>query len=442
MKRMRSGLVYCGVLVALLVSQEPSYGGGGSSAAKRNFVVRIKNTSTGAIGGATSAPLVSIDTVEVGDANNDPIVVDGLPRGSVSGAYRMGTFEVTISQYTIFLNAVATRLDAANGAIVESLYDARMTSDANVAGISRNGQGTASAPYVYSTVGDSKKPIAYVTWFNAARFANWMHNGATKDADTENGAYTLNLATSGTITKNPAATWWIPSENEWFKAAYFKGGAAAAGYWKFPTQSDSFPANDSGSGTNQANFQRLGVYAVTQSAALDNAENYLTAVGTFINNPSAYGTFDQGGNVDEWTDTVISTGFGDSRITRGGAWSSGGLNNDVSPVSTALPSDRVNKLGFRLARAAINGGAASGLTGDFDVGIGVSSALLTRVNAGAVTQFAVRSGTFTVVAQDSVDPTRRVSKEFSTGNNRRTFITVTNASGQITISQASDGTSF
>lgn len=441
MKRIILSVCCLCLTVGLLSLPLSSHAGGGGSS-KQFSVVRIKNIATGPVGGARGAPLVTIETIEVGDANNSPITVNGVPLGSISSEFRIATFEVTIAQYAAFLNAIATRTDTANGSIVDSLYDSRMASDTNVAGISRSGQGIATAPYVYTTIGDTLKPIAYVTWFNAARFANWMHNGSNESADTESGAYTLSLATSGTITRNPGATWWIPSENEWFKAAYYKAGGTDAGYWRYPTQSNDFPNNNDSSGTNQANFRRLGVYSITQSSTLDSSENYLTAAGTFTNSPSAYGTFDQGGNVDEWTDTVVSTSFGEARVTRGGGWNSGGLNNDVAPVSTALPGSRVEKLGFRLARTAAGDNQGSSLTGDFDVAIGPNTTALRRVNLGEIVQFSVRPGAFTVIAQDSADPSTRVSKEFSTGRNRTSLLTITNVGGQIAISPAPAGTSF
>ena len=85
--------------------------------------------------------------------------------------------------------------------------------------------------------GSGNKPITFVSWFDAARFCNWLHNGqpsgAQNAATTEDGAYTLNGATSGVaISKNATAKVWIPSENEWYKAAYYdptKGGPAATG---------------------------------------------------------------------------------------------------------------------------------------------------------------------------------------------------------------------
>jgi hypothetical protein len=324
---------------------------------------------------------------------------------------------------------------------VESLYDPRMASDAAIAGISRSGDGSAGSPFSYTPIGDPAKPIAYVTWFNAARFANWIHNGATQSADTETGAYTLNGALSGIIAKNPSAIWWIPSEDEWFKAAYYKGGGTTAGYWRYPTQSDDFPGNSSSTNANNANFLRLTLFSITQSATLDSAQNYLSAVNTFANSPSAYGTFDQGGNLDEWTDGTRTSTFGVTRVTRGGAWNSGGLNNDATPSSTALPSDRSNKIGFRLARSAAGNPNASA-SGTFLVKAGAAESALRPLAPQAITQFAVRPGSFIVEAQDASNPSLRAAKEFSTASNRSSRITVNAAGGTITIQEAPAGETF
>ena len=277
-------------------------------------------------------PLLTIDTVTVGDAGN---AADTTTYGAVADVFAIGKYEVTIGQYTSFLNAVAAT-------DTYSLYNASMATDLNIAGITRAG---SSGSFSYSVIGSGSRPISYVSWFDAARFANWMNNGATVGASTETGAYTLNGATSGVnFTKNAGATWWIPSEDEWYKAAYYKGGGTNAGYWVYPTQSDSAPGNTIGGAANQANYYD-GDYAVTQSS-YSSSQNYLTDAGAFSNSASAYDTFDQGGNVWEWNDAVIFSWRG----LRGGSW--GDLGSNLQSSGRALgydPTFEGDFVGFRVA---------------------------------------------------------------------------------------------
>jgi formylglycine-generating enzyme len=279
-------------------------------------------------------PLLTIDTVTVGDAGN---AADTTGYGSVAYEFNIGKYEVTIGQYTSFLNAVAAT-------DTYSLYNPSMAGNLNVAGISQSGSPGSYNYAVINNGGDSgNRPITFVSWFDAARFANWMNNGATNGASTETGAYTLNGATTGIITKNAGATWWIPSEDEWYKAAYYKGGTNA-GYWVYPTQSDTAPGNVVGGAANQANYNN-GVWSVTQSSTYSDTLNYLTDAGAFSNNASAYATFDQGGNVREWNDAVS----GSSRGLRGGSW-----GNNATALRSSLrdgsgPAFESGLVGFRVA---------------------------------------------------------------------------------------------
>ena len=109
-----------------------------------------------------------------------------------------------------------------------SLYHTSMGTNLNVAGISRTG---SSGSYTYSVInngGDSSnRPITFVKWWDAARFANWLANGqptgAQTNTTTENGACNVNGLTSGSApgknVTNPntsaAPTFYIPTENEW-----------------------------------------------------------------------------------------------------------------------------------------------------------------------------------------------------------------------------------
>ncbi len=140
--------------------------------------------------------------------------------------YRIGTYEVTVSQYAAFLNAVA-KSDPFG------LYHPNMGYQGD---ISRSG---VFGNYQYTVVGHANEPITYVSWFDAARFVNWLDNGQPTGLPgldtTDGGTYTLNGATSGVnFTKNPGAEYWLPSDAEWYKAAYNQPadkGGDSEGYW-------------------------------------------------------------------------------------------------------------------------------------------------------------------------------------------------------------------
>ncbi len=87
-------------------------------------------------------------------------------------------------------------------------------------------------------------------------------------------------------------------------------------------------------------------YAATGSPGFVTAENYLTNVGAYTQSGSFYGTFDQGGNVSEWNDTVDGNG---QRGVRGGSWA---LNvGDLRASSHGFfdPAGAGNVFGFRVA---------------------------------------------------------------------------------------------
>ncbi|MEO0511163.1 MAG: SUMF1/EgtB/PvdO family nonheme iron enzyme [Verrucomicrobiota bacterium] len=168
--------------------------------------------AAGLLAATASHATINIDTVFVGDAGNpnDSSNLTG-DHGGVSYGYHIGTYEVTNSQYTAFLNDMA-KTDTYN------LYNSSMGSSIH-GGISRTG---SSGSYTYSVKsGFGDKPVNYVSFWDAARFSNWLTTGGT-----ETGVYNLGGTENSTITRD--ATAWvnggvaIASENEWYKAAYYQ----------------------------------------------------------------------------------------------------------------------------------------------------------------------------------------------------------------------------
>lgn len=262
--------------------------------------------------GAGMKHYVGIRLVEVTAAGNG---ADTTGHASVAAAYTISRDDVTLAQFTTFLNAVA-RKDFYN------LYTPAMATNLNVAGILRTG--TAGGSYTYSVIGDGRKPVSLVSWLDAARFCNWLHNGEPWAPEgpqtTETGAYTLDGdMTMGLEAKNAGTKYWIPTLDEWYKAAYYHVTKLSP-YYLYPTGGNVAPGNSVTTSSNSANCLMTGLYAVTQSSVYSGTENYLTRVGAYRHSPSTWGTYDQGGDVAQWTDTTNAGTTNTTRFTPGGGW--------------------------------------------------------------------------------------------------------------------------
>jgi formylglycine-generating enzyme required for sulfatase activity len=289
-----------------------------------------------------SRATVVIDTVPIGNPGNANDSNTGNLYGGVPYSYGIGKFEVTVGQYTEFLNAVAAT-------DTYGLYNPSMATNLNIAGIAQNGM---SGSFTYSVIGSANHPISYVNWGDAARFANWLTNGQPTGAEgpgtTETGSYTLNGAVTRTalnaVTRNASAAWVIPTESEWYKAAYYDPGAGH--YWNYPTGTVTKPTSaPPGSTPNTANyFDNVTGYAVTQSTSLSSSQNYLTDFGAYTASASPYGTFDQGGNVSEWTEALPL-----GRVFRGGSWDLGNGPLQAAGRATTGSETESSEIGFRLA---------------------------------------------------------------------------------------------
>ena len=193
------------------------------------------------------------------------------------------------------------------------------------------------------------QPAANVSWFQAAAFVNYLNTStghvAAYQLDAESTTLTLWSSAQAwqaggeNLYRNKDAYYFLPSENEYYKAAYYDPNkVGGAGYWKYATGSDAAPfpvASGTAAGTAVYNKAALQPAAVDQSGGL-----------------SPYGTRGQTGNVVQWLETAAD-GLNDSssedRVLRGGYWlhTTAPLTSSVHLVNP--PTLAAITIGFRVA---------------------------------------------------------------------------------------------
>jgi sulfatase modifying factor 1 len=290
---------------------------------------------------ASTVSAVTIDMVTVGNPGNAPDTrYNSIAVGSVGYTYQIGKYEVTTGQYTEFLNAVA-KADP-NGLYNTAMGDPGGSRGANI-------QRTGSSPnYSYSVAADwANRPVNYVSFRDAVRFANWLDNGQPtglqSPGTTEGGAY-HDVGSQTLFGRNAGAKFFIPTENEWYKAAYHDQSAGlAANYFDYPTGTNAAPINTLPDPGNHANFRDY--YGTGNNSYSIGSPYYRTNVGDFSNSASPYGTFDQAGNVWEWNETVFSS----SRGLRGGSSLDHSIFLHAFDRVKNVPTDEDSYVGFRVA---------------------------------------------------------------------------------------------
>ena len=255
----------------------------------------------------TSGNEFTIDFVNIGNAGN---AADTTSYGAVPYEYRVGTYELT----------------------QDAITKATASGMANV----------TAGPWT------GNQPAANISWYEAAAFVNFLNTSSGKtaayDLSWSGTAWSMALWSSeqawtagGTnLYRNKDAFYFLPSENEWYKAAYYN--PAGTNYFLYPTGSDTAPTPvASGTDAGSAVFQ--GVASVP--ATVD-------SVGAW----SPYGTMGQGGNVIEWNESAFdgsnSSSSGD-RAVRGGGWGSSGKSLRSSARFVDDPASEYNNVGFRVA---------------------------------------------------------------------------------------------
>ena len=244
--------------------------------------------------------------------------------GCVSYTYEIAKCQLSNAEWCVFLNAVGLER-----ALELGLWHKDMATGV-LGGID---EGFTVKP------GWEKKPVVYVDYVSVCRYCNWLTTG-----DTEKGAYDLSVTPPRRL---EGATYFLPTDDEWYKAAYFDCSIVRllglfdwkrSKYWKFPTRSDELPRQD------QANYQKGDVLAVGGPYYFADVDDE-----SFASSPC--GALQMGGNAWEFLETVRKTRDGQYVNTlRGGSfgYTETGLdkgNRDETPYGS-----RSYVFGARIAR--------------------------------------------------------------------------------------------
>ncbi len=314
-----------------------------------------------ALASTTSAEIV-FDWIDVGDPGNP---VNPLPKhdrtsgyGAVDYTFRLGKYETTNLQFTEFLNAVAATDP-------NELYDEDMASRLE-GGITRTGD---SGSYTYSVKPNmGKKPVNFVSWFDSARFANWLHNdqpvGVQDASTTEDGAYTFS-GPDTVSTRKSGARFFLPDEHEWDKAAFYEPGADTLngdGWWSHPSRSDIgvvFPSVASVDATGNVTNPGPNVVVFRRTANWNGSTSGNVATVGSAGNESYYGARDMPGNVFEWVTADPSkpdpNGWGPYTVRGGSFFSTGHLRSSERNLVHHHNHGEVSRfVGFRLAAASLD----------------------------------------------------------------------------------------
>ena len=240
--------------------------------------------------------------------------------GSVSQS-KADTFGTGDNQFTIDFTTIGNPGNAADTTRYGSVgYTYRIGTYA----ISQNQIDKATASGLANVVAGAwsgDKPAANMTWYESAAFVNWLNTskGFTPAYSLSWSGSTWSMALwtvtdpgydASNLYRNSLAKYFLPSENEFYKAAY--GKSDGSGYYLYPTASNSAPtAVASGTDANTAVFSGNIVNPQVPASVYE-------AGGL-----SSYGTMGQGGNIWGWEESAydgVNDSSTEARGVRGGLW--------------------------------------------------------------------------------------------------------------------------
>lgn len=249
---------------------------------------------------AASGQEPGIEFVTIGAPGNAPY--PGPPgwyttgRGGVGYEYRIGRYEVTTSQWMEFVNTFSTRPGEAPANFARPIgWGAEP--DPTYAGPGTRYR-LAGIP------GAGMVPVTGIDWRTAARFCNWLCNDkAPTFAATSNGAYdasTFGFRPDGTftdqITRSPGAEYWIPSLDEWMKAAHYdpdRFGPGLGGWWEY---------------SNRSNTELIpgppGIGQANSGFNLPSFGEWFIPLGSYPGTQTPWGLLDAAGGAKEWNENT------------------------------------------------------------------------------------------------------------------------------------------
>jgi len=231
--------------------------------------------------------------VTIGNAGNAADTANGGVYGDVAYTYQISATEVTIAEFTA------------------------------------SGAGSGNENYWNDgtrTVGTAA-PASYVSLYEAMKYCNYITSGDVNSgyySTSDGGAtYQANALSHDAYAAANGLTYFVPTDDEWYKAAYYKPDNS--GYSLYANGTDTTPTWGTTEGWNY-NF-------------VNSSPNYTWTAG--YGGAEQNGTYDMMGNVREWMEDS-------SGVIRGGAYLYSEILLRSSSRNNSYQANEFDNVGFRV----------------------------------------------------------------------------------------------